>query len=416
MTPATFPRSSTSCSGASTTTGARAEQRAINRGTGPRRGLGLAVYVEKTGLGPFETTHVEARADGRFTVDTGASSMGPGLETVLAQILGDALGLPPDRFDVRHADTATVESGVGTYGSRGTVTAGNAAHQAAAKLIADARARAGELWKVPEGDITLRGGHPLGERPPRQPGRAGGAAEARGGDVVQRDEADLRRLCGGGGAGRRSRHGGHRPAARRGGRRRGPGRQSRADRGPARRRGGLRHRQRAAREPGVRRSGPAPLRHAHGLRAALRARRAARRRLLPGDSRHHESRSGCAGSASAATPVSAPPSPTPSATPSPTSASRSPRCPSRPSACTRPSARHAPESHGSGGSLPMTTQPVRTGGSRGRGPRSNEARTMRVLGSLRCGLFKRMMWPQRHGDRGNPRIQESSERVPPTRR
>ena len=64
------------------------------------------MYVEKTGLGPFETAHVEARADGRFTVDTGASSMGPGLETVLAQILGEALGLPADRFDVRHADTA----------------------------------------------------------------------------------------------------------------------------------------------------------------------------------------------------------------------------------------------------------------------------------------------------------------------
>jgi CO/xanthine dehydrogenase Mo-binding subunit len=136
----------------------RAEQRSINRGSGLRRGIGLAVYVEKTGLGPFETTHVEARSDGRFTVDTGASSMGPGLETVLAQILGDALQLPPARFDVRHADTATVESGVGTYGSRGTVTAGNAAHQAGAKLIAEARSRAAEMWKVPEEDIAYAAG------------------------------------------------------------------------------------------------------------------------------------------------------------------------------------------------------------------------------------------------------------------
>src|SRR5262245_57806455 len=137
---------------------ARAEQRAVNRGAGPRRGIGLAIYVEKTGLGPFETTHVEARPDGRFTVDTGASSMGPGLETVLAQILGDALELPPDRFDVRHTDTATVESGVGTYGSRATVTAGNAAHQAAAKLIADARARAGEMWRVSPDDVRYSAG------------------------------------------------------------------------------------------------------------------------------------------------------------------------------------------------------------------------------------------------------------------
>jgi carbon-monoxide dehydrogenase large subunit len=137
---------------------ARAEQAALNQKPGWRRGIGLAVYVEKTGLGPFETAHVEARPDGRFTVDTGASSMGPGLETVLAQILGDALGLPVDRFDVRHADTAHVESGVGTYGSRGTLTAGNAAHMAAARLVAEAKRRAAELWGVPETEVTYARG------------------------------------------------------------------------------------------------------------------------------------------------------------------------------------------------------------------------------------------------------------------
>ena len=137
----------------------RAEQRALNaRATGPRRGIGLAVYVEKTGLGPFETTQVEARSDGRFVVDTGASSMGPGLETVLAQILGQALGLPPTQFDVRHADTAAVESGVGTYGSRGTVTAGNAAQLAADKLIAEARSRAAARFGVAEAEIVYARG------------------------------------------------------------------------------------------------------------------------------------------------------------------------------------------------------------------------------------------------------------------
>jgi carbon-monoxide dehydrogenase large subunit len=137
--------------------GARAEQAAINAGGG-RRGIGLAVYVEKTGLGPFETTQVEAHADGTLVVDTGASSMGPGLETVLAQILGEALGLPADRFRVRHADTAAVESGVGTYGSRGTVTAGNAAALAAAKLIAEARSRAAGRLGVAEDDVAYANG------------------------------------------------------------------------------------------------------------------------------------------------------------------------------------------------------------------------------------------------------------------
>jgi carbon-monoxide dehydrogenase large subunit len=145
---------------------ARAERMARNARPGPRRGIGLAVYVEKTGLGPFETAHVEARPDGRFTVDTGASSMGPGLETVLAQILGDTLGLGTDRFDVRHADTAQVESGVGTYGSRGTVTAGNAAVMAAARLIGEARARAAARWSMPEAEVMYEDGalHARGQR------------------------------------------------------------------------------------------------------------------------------------------------------------------------------------------------------------------------------------------------------------
>ena len=163
-------------------TGARSEQVAMNsRPSGARRGIGLAIYVEKTGLGPFETTQVEATPDGRLVVDTGASSMGPGLETVLAQILGEALGLPPSRFDVRHADTAAVESGVGTYGSRGTVTAGNAAHLAAAKLIGEARQRAAEAWGVPESDVTY----------------ASGVVEARGRRVTLADLARDRRLAAG---------------------------------------------------------------------------------------------------------------------------------------------------------------------------------------------------------------------------
>ena len=137
--------------------GARAEQQRL-AAQGVRRGIGLAVYVEKTGLGPFETAQLEAHANGRITVDTGAASMGPGLETVLVQIVGDALGLPAGRFDVRHADTAAVESGVGTYGSRGTVTAGNAAHMAAAKLLSEARSRAATRLAVPEDEIKYGAG------------------------------------------------------------------------------------------------------------------------------------------------------------------------------------------------------------------------------------------------------------------
>src|SRR3989475_2221123 len=138
---------------------ARAEQRALGA-RGIRRGIGLAMYVEKTGLGPFETARVEARPDRRFTVDTGASSLAPGRETALAQILGGALGLPADRFDVRHPDTAAVESGVGTYGSPATLTARNAAHMAGGQLISEARRRAAAAPRGAEGAIRYQAGRP----------------------------------------------------------------------------------------------------------------------------------------------------------------------------------------------------------------------------------------------------------------
>ena len=287
---------------------ARAEQARATRRPGPRRGIGLAVYVEKTGLGPFETTHVEARPDGRFTVDTGASSMGPGLETVLAQILGDALGLAADRFDVRHADTAAVESGVGTYGSRGTVTAGNAAAMAAAKLIAEARTRAAARWSVPEAEVTYAAGvlgaraarraspswPPSAASPPARrstcPSSPTRAARSRS------SSTSIRRRASSHSRGRR-------------GRRRGPRRQSRAGRRAARRRGRLRHRQHALREPRVRRATASSCRarcmdYALPLRADVPPVEASTRRCA-----RPRTRSACAASANAATPASAPPSP-----------------------------------------------------------------------------------------------------------
>ena len=118
--------------------------------------------------------------------------MGPGLETVLAQILGEALGLPAARFDVRHADTAAVESGVGTYGSRGTVTAGNAAQLAADKLIAEARARAAARWGVAEAEVTYARGDAAGERASRHAGRAGRRATSGRRRLVRGAQGHLR--------------------------------------------------------------------------------------------------------------------------------------------------------------------------------------------------------------------------------
>ena len=58
-------------------------------------GFGLALFVEKSGLGPQETADVTVSKSGAVHVYSGGTSLGQGIETVLAQIAADALGVEP---------------------------------------------------------------------------------------------------------------------------------------------------------------------------------------------------------------------------------------------------------------------------------------------------------------------------------
>ena len=75
-------------------------------------------------------------------IATGAADVGQGLETCLAQIAGEALGVDPARVTVRHGDTDLIPHGVGSFASRGTVMAGNAVHAAVNELRDQVLARA----------------------------------------------------------------------------------------------------------------------------------------------------------------------------------------------------------------------------------------------------------------------------------
>ena len=94
-------------------------------------GIGLAAAVEMGGVGPFEDASLTASADGTFVLRAGVASLGQGVETVLAQIAADELGVPTERVVVHHHDTDDVVSGFGSFASRSTVVAGNAAALAA---------------------------------------------------------------------------------------------------------------------------------------------------------------------------------------------------------------------------------------------------------------------------------------------
>jgi carbon-monoxide dehydrogenase large subunit len=122
---------------------------------GRLRGVGFALYVEGTGMGPFEGARVRVLPSGRVQVASGACSSGQGHATVLAQIAADALGVPFDRVDVLRGDTDAVPFGIGTIASRSTVTAGNAVHQAAVQLHERILALAGDMLEAAPADLEL---------------------------------------------------------------------------------------------------------------------------------------------------------------------------------------------------------------------------------------------------------------------
>ena len=93
---------------------------------GKYHGAGVACYVEPTGYGPYEGARIVLRDAERVELYLGITSLGQGHETVMAQICADSLDMPIESIRVFHGDTDYMPRSVGTFGSRGTVMAGNA--------------------------------------------------------------------------------------------------------------------------------------------------------------------------------------------------------------------------------------------------------------------------------------------------
>jgi carbon-monoxide dehydrogenase large subunit len=129
------------------------------RRAGRRVGIGAALYVENTGLGPYEGAHVRVEPDGGVVVVTGLSDQGQGHRTVLAQIAAAELGVPVGAVHVVTGDTRRFPRSVGTFASRGVVTGGNAVALAARRVRAQALRVAGAALEIDPADLELADGH-----------------------------------------------------------------------------------------------------------------------------------------------------------------------------------------------------------------------------------------------------------------
>jgi aerobic carbon-monoxide dehydrogenase large subunit len=131
---------------------------ASGRQAGRRRGLGVAAFLEKSGLGPQETADVVVSGTGSVHVYSGGTSLGQGIETVLAQIAADALGADPAQVSVVNGDTARQPFGAGSWASRSTVVAGSAVHAAALAVRDRAVEVAARMLEAAPGDLVSADG------------------------------------------------------------------------------------------------------------------------------------------------------------------------------------------------------------------------------------------------------------------
>jgi len=137
------------------------------RADGEAVGVGLAMFVEKSGIGPADCTRVSVDTSGAVELLTGGASLGQGFETAMAQICADALGVDYRKIKVIHGRTDLVPHGIGAHSSRASVMTGSATHVAASKVRCKALEVASELLQTPamhldvvEGLVVRRGASP----------------------------------------------------------------------------------------------------------------------------------------------------------------------------------------------------------------------------------------------------------------
>ena len=137
----------------------QAERRASND---PKQlGIGLATYVELTGLGSEIGTCI-IDEHGKVTVSSGTSPQGQGHDTMFAALVSDVLGVPMDDVVVVHSDTAKVSRGMGTMGSRSLQVGGSAVFNATNTVLDKGKQLAAQMLEASADDIDVVPGRGLG--------------------------------------------------------------------------------------------------------------------------------------------------------------------------------------------------------------------------------------------------------------
>jgi carbon-monoxide dehydrogenase large subunit len=133
-------------------------RKARYRRDGRRVGLGVAFYVEGTGIGPYEGCRITVEPSGKVYAATSVGTQGQGHYTAFAQIIADALGVSVEDVIITTGDSGAFGWGTGTFASRAAVVAGNAVALAAQAVREKTLQVAATMLEARADDLELAGG------------------------------------------------------------------------------------------------------------------------------------------------------------------------------------------------------------------------------------------------------------------
>ena len=124
------------------------------------RGIGGAVMMQGSGIPEIDmaSCSIKMNEDGSFNLTTGATDIGTGSDTILAQIAAEALDTDYDNFIILSSDTDTTPFDTGAYASSTTYITGNAVKDCAIKVRSQIIESAAEMLEADASDLIIEDG------------------------------------------------------------------------------------------------------------------------------------------------------------------------------------------------------------------------------------------------------------------
>jgi len=132
----------------------------FNSGRRKKKGVGLVCMMQGSAIPKIDmaSAYMKMNEDGSFNLKVGATDIGTGSDTILAQIAAEVLDTSPDKFIVHSSDTDHTPFDTGAYASSTTYLSGSAVKKCAEEILKQIKKVGSEILEVPEKELDIRDG------------------------------------------------------------------------------------------------------------------------------------------------------------------------------------------------------------------------------------------------------------------